>query len=122
MLELTETYSWDRENFKEAYKKVVQEDFINHYVRQEKWNRSKKFCAKMFCEHDADIFRCSLFVFNKIGDLISKNKLFEEKPDEFYFNSRIGNIKWINNTTVAHLSKDGHELARFDVGDLMASK
>lgn len=119
LLELADLYSWNKENFKVAYEKVRNEDYVNHYVHQEKWNRSKSMQARVFCEHEAEVFICSLVIVNKLGELISKKTLFKEKPEEFYFNGRLGSIKWINNTTLAHLSKDKHELARFDFGDLM---
>ena len=96
LLELADIYEWDKKKFHEAYIKVKHDDFINHYFHNEKWNRTKKLCAKVFCEHESNVFRCTLLVIDKDGSVILKRVLFEEKPDEFFFNSKLVNVKWID--------------------------
>jgi len=105
LLELADIYEWDKEKFHRAYLKVKQDDFINHYYYKEKWNRTKSLCAKVFCEHESNVFRCSLLVVDKEGSVILKRLLFEEKPDEFFFNSKLVNVKWLDKGKLQLINK-----------------
>jgi hypothetical protein len=105
VLKLAEIYSWDTEPFANAYNAVKNESYINHYTHKEKWNSSRDLCAKIWCEHEASIFRCSLIVENKDKDIIMSTVLFTEKPDEFFFNNRLGNIKWLDRRKLQFFTK-----------------
>lgn len=97
LLELADKYEWNKDNFTEAYKAVVASEFVNHYVHQAKWNRSRNLQARVVCEHEPEVFRGSLVIVDKSNKVVFQQILFEEIPDEFFFNGRLGKISWLNN-------------------------
>lgn len=97
VLELAEKYDWPTNQLVQAYEDVIAANFVNHYVHQTKWNRSKNLQARIFCEHEPEIFRGSLVIIDKSNQVVLREVLFEEQPDEFFFNSRLGKIYWLNN-------------------------
>lgn len=109
LLELSNIYKWDNAKFNDACTKVRDDKFINSYIYSEKWNRSKSLSAKIFCEHDTDAFKCSLLVFDKAGTVILNKHLFEEKPDEFLFNSKLLKVKWLDKRKLHIFNKNHSE-------------
>lgn len=120
LMSLCEMEGWPKGPFHEAYDKVIQENFVNTYTIKRKLSRNKKLSAELIGDHDEKAFDCSIVIKNSDGKELINEHLFSEEPDEFLFNTRIGDVKWINKTTVIHQSKDKQELARFEIGDLMA--
>lgn len=117
LLELCERFDWCKAAFKKAYELVVQEDFLNTYSIKEKANRSKTLSAELHCNHKVDAFDCFIRVKDQSDNEVCKELLFSEEPDEFIFNGRIGDIRWLSNSTLVHLKKDKTELARFEFSD-----
>ena len=121
LMSLCEIYGWPKDTFQDAYEMVIREDFVNTYIIKRKLNRSKKLSAELIGDHNEKTFDCSLVIKNDDGIELLNKHLFSEEPDEFVFNSRIGDIKWINSTTVVRQSsKDRQELDRFDMADVLA--
>lgn len=118
LMSLCEMKGWPKEPFHEAYEKVIQENFVNKYTIKRKLSRNKKLSAELIGDHDEKAFHCSIVIKNNDGKELLNELLFSEEPDEFLFNTRIGDVKWINKTIVVHQSKDKQELARFDIGNL----
>ncbi|WMS86695.1 hypothetical protein [Pleionea litopenaei] len=119
LMPLCEMEGWPKAPFHEAYEKVIRENFVNTYTIKKKLSRNKKLSAELIGDHDEKAFNCSIVIKNSDGKELLNEHLFTEEPDEFLFNSRIGDVKWINKTTVVHQSKDKQKLARFDIGDLI---
>lgn len=120
LMSLCEMEGWPKGPIHEAYEKVIQENFVNTYTIKGKLSRNKKLSAELIGDHDEKMFECSIVIKNSDGKELLREHLFSEEPDEFLFNTRIGDVKWINKTTVVRQSKDKQELARFDIGDLIA--
>lgn len=120
LMTLCEMEGWPKDPFHEAYEKVIRENFVNTYTIKSKLSRNKKLSAELIGHHDEKAFDCSIVIKNSDGKELLNEHLFTEEPDEFLFNSRIGDVKWINKTTVVHQSKDKQELARFDIEDVIA--
>ncbi|ESP94253.1 hypothetical protein [Pseudoalteromonas luteoviolacea] len=99
----------------DAHDSVVKDKFENIYTIKRKQNRSKTFEARMIADHNETIFGCFLSVYDKDGNLLVKERLFYEEPDEYLFNSRIGDIKWLDNSTIVYTSNTKQELARFSL-------
>ncbi|WP_340677927.1 hypothetical protein [Paraglaciecola sp.] len=121
LMSLCEMHGWPKATFHEAYEMVIRENFVNTYSIKRKLSRNKKLSAELIGEHDEKAFDCSLVIKNSDSKVLLNEHLFSEEPDEFLFNSRVGDINWISKTTVVHQSKDKQELARFDIGDLIAN-
>ncbi|GAB5378711.1 MAG: hypothetical protein Alis3KO_03550 [Aliiglaciecola sp.] len=113
LLELCEKNSWNNEPFERAYKEVVNDGLINSYIRDKKFNRGRDLCASIKCEHETDVFRCFLQVNDKVGNEVFLEELFTSEPDEFFFNSKLGKLKWTDRDTVTVIGKDKSELNRF---------
>ena len=62
--------------------------------------------AELVVSHDEEIFNCFIVIKDKDGRALIKEHLFSEEPDEFIFNARIGDIRWVDKTTVRYQSKD----------------
>jgi len=120
LVSLCEIKGWPEAPFHDAYEKVIQENFVNTYTIKRKLSRNKELSAELIGDHDEKAFDCSIVIKNNDGKELFSEHLFSEEPDEFLFNARIGDVKWINKTTVVHQSKDKQELARFNIGDLIA--
>lgn len=120
LMSLCDMKGWPKAPFYEAYEKVIRENFVNTYAIKRKLSRNKKLSAELVCDHNENVFDCSLVIKSSDGKELLNEHLFSEEPDEFLFNCRIGDVKWINNTTVVHQSKDKQELTRFYIGDLIS--
>lgn len=107
LLELATQYSWSENHFTEAYQKVVAADLVNHYAQQVKWNRARNLQASIFCEHEPEFFRGSLVIVDKSNQVVLQEVLFEEEPDEFFFNSRLGKLSWLHNGALRFANNQG---------------
>jgi hypothetical protein len=115
LLELCEKFGWPKEPFEEAYNLVLCENFVNHYCFKKKNSKNRKMIAELECRHESTKFDCLLNVKDKEGNQIFSKLLFTEEPDEYLFNSLLGDIKWIDNETLAALKKDRSEIERFKI-------
>lgn len=114
LLQLCDIYDWPHHNFKKAYEAVLKENFVNVYSIKKKNNRNKTLCAELVCNHNSVSFDCYILVKDKLGKDVHYELLFSEEPDEFIFNGRIGDIRWLSNNTLVHLGKDKTELKRIE--------
>lgn len=114
LIQLCEQFGWPKAHFDKAYEQVVQDDFSNIYSVKKKNNRKKTLFAELLCDHNADSFDCFIKVKDKSGKEMLNRLLFSEEPDEFMFNERVGDIKWLPNDILVHLKKDKTELERFE--------
>lgn len=112
LIELCDKHGWPKEPFIEAYNLVLKDEFINVYEFKKKNSRNRKLVAKLECNHNSTSFDCFLKVVDKSGEEICSKLLFSEEPDEFIFNSLLGDVKWIDDETVAVLKKDKSEVER----------
>ena len=115
LIELCEIFDWPKKPFKEAYEKVLEENFINTYIQKRKSSPNRKLIAEIECHHESAKFDCYLKIKNKEGKEVFAKLLFSEEPDEFLFNGRIGDVKWLSNDTLIHINRDKMELERFEL-------
>lgn len=115
LIELCDMFDWSKSGFSEAYEIVVKENFFNNYNFKRKMNRNRKLVAEIICNHGPAKFDCNLLVKTKEGKELFTKLLFSEEPDEFLFNSLLGDIKWIDNETLAVLKKDRSEVERIQI-------
>jgi len=114
LIQLCDQFGWPKHSFDNAYENVIREDFSNIYSVIKKNNRKKTLFADLLCDHNENFFDCFVRVKDKSGKEVLNRLLFSEEPDEFMFNERIGNIKWLNNETLLYLKKDKTILERFE--------
>ena len=114
LMHLCELFGWSKDNFDKAFESVVKENFLNTYSIKKKNNRKKTLIAELVCSHDSDSFDCVVKIKDRLNREIYSKLLFSEEPDEFMFNPRIGDIKWLSDGTLVYLKKDKTELERFE--------
>jgi len=112
LLELCEKLSWPSKPFKQAYDAVYQDKFVNIYDFKKKNSRNRKLIAKLECHHGTESFDCYVKVEDKSGSEILKKLVFSSEPDEFIFNSLLGDLKWVDDETLSILRKNRSEIER----------
>lgn len=98
---------WDKSIFNEAYNSVISEDYDNKWVwKKQKNSPNRKYIAKVFCEHG--IYSCdiSIIITDKNEQIIKKEMVIREKPDEWMFGKYFGDLRWISNNEVVLIEKD----------------
>ncbi|MCC2614637.1 hypothetical protein LJ739_00095 [Aestuariibacter halophilus] len=116
LLSLCEANGWAKEPFEKARSSVIEERFLNSYEVSRKNNPNRSMVASLNAEHTAEAFRLDIIVTDKSGKEIYKNTVLSEEPDEFFFNGRIGRIRWESSNVLNYIAKDKSilETIRFD--------
>jgi hypothetical protein len=92
---------WDRNAFDEAYKKVIEVDYVNEwYYKKALRSPTKEYKAAVFCEHKKDVFDITIIIMNKKGEEIKRKKVLSLPPREVVFDYYLGKLKWISDDTV----------------------
>ncbi|TFB12913.1 hypothetical protein E3U55_16920 [Filobacillus milosensis] len=105
---IVDNNGWDPSLFDEAYQKVIDCNYENHWVWQKpKKSPDRKHNAQVYCEHDIDKFTAHFIIKDNTGEVIKAEKIIEECPNEWYFHSYFGQLKWITSKEVALINKDG---------------
>jgi len=115
LIELCEIEDWTKDNFKNAYDSVIREEFVNIYTIKKKKSRDRQLSAMLIGDHNEKSFDCYLKVDDKNGLEVFNKLMFSETPDEFLFNGRIGDIKWLPNRVLVRTGKNKIEIERFDL-------
>lgn len=111
MSQVIDKEGWNRTVFDEAYNTIVTENYANKWVwKKQKSNPSRKYIAKVLCEHN--IYSCDInvIIMDKNSQIIKKEVVVSEIPDELKFANYFGELKWISNSEVVLVGKNGsHE-------------
>ena len=81
-LSLSDEYGWDKTIFKNAYKKVLESDFIFHIDCQTKQSKDKKTIANLVIKKTETI--TSVYVKIQNGSSLITRKLFDKKNQYWY--------------------------------------
>ncbi|MDP4147003.1 MAG: hypothetical protein Q8936_21435 [Bacillota bacterium] len=107
--QLIEKEGWDKEIFDEAYNRIVSENYVNKWAwKKQKNNPSRKYIAKVSCEHGIHSFDISIVIMDKNNNIIKEETVVREKPDEWMFGRYFGDLKWISNNEVVLVDKEGN--------------
>lgn len=107
--EILKIEGWDETIFESAYNRVVSENYVNKWIwKKQKNNPVRQYIAKVLCEHD--IYSCdiSILITDKKEQVIKREIVVKEKPDEWMFAKYFGDLKWISNKEVSLVSKEGN--------------
>ncbi|MCX7914579.1 MAG: hypothetical protein N2511_08345 [Thermodesulfovibrionales bacterium] len=65
--------------------------------------------AKVLCEHG--IYSCdiSIIIVDMKEQVVKKELVIKEKPDEWMFSKYFGDLKWISNNEVVLIGKNGNQ-------------
>jgi hypothetical protein len=107
---VVEKECWDGVVFDNAYERVISEDYLNRWIwKKQKHSPSRKYIAKILCDHG--IYSCdiSIIVTDKKEQIVKKELVIREKPDEWMFAKYFGDLKWISTNNVALIDKAGNQ-------------
>lgn len=101
---------WDRKAFDEAYKKVIEAEYINEwYWKKALRSPTKEYKAAVFCEHKKDVFDITIIITNKKNYEVKRKKVLSLHPEELVFDSYLGKLKWISDDTVVLMNRFENE-------------
>jgi len=110
--QIVEKEGWDKTIFDNAYNKVISENYINKWIwKKQKYNPTRKYIAKVLCEHGIHSCDISVIIMDKKEQIIRKELIISEKPDEWMFAKYFGDLKWISTNEVALIGKSGDQQA-----------
>lgn len=104
---ISEHHGWPTAEITEAFKKADQDQLVNEWRFQPKWNPSRKLRAHVRCAHELQSFRAWLCVEGRDGNLIAEQHLFDATPEEFCFVPRLGTVRWTDKSTVQLVDRSG---------------
>lgn len=117
--QIIEKEGWDKTIFDETYNRIISENYINTWIwKKRKHNPTRKYIAKVFCDHD--IYSCDIgiIITDKNEQIIKKQVVVREKPDEWMFGKHFGDLKWISNNEVVLIGKGGHSQFSIKIEEL----
>lgn len=108
MTQVIEKEGWDKTLFDDAYNTVISENYTNKWIwKKQKNNPSRKYIAKVLCEHNIYTCDISILIMDKNNQVIKRELIVSEKPDEWKFGDYFGDLKWTSNDEVILISKRG---------------
>jgi hypothetical protein len=108
ILHIIEKEGWDKTIFDEAYNRIISENYINTWIwKKQKNSANRKYIAKVFCDHGIYSSDIGVIITDKNGQIIKKEVVVREKPDEWAFGKYFGDLKWVSNNEVVLIDKGG---------------
>lgn len=104
---VSEHHSWPTAEITEAFRKAEQDQLVNEWRFQPKWNPSRKLRAFVRCAHELQEFRAWMCVEDRNGKLVAEQHLFDETPEEFCYFPRLGTVRWTDKATVRLNDRSG---------------
>ena len=101
VLQVANHFSWEISIFNQVYKEIIDRDYVNEYTVRQKASPDRKHKAELFCQHDIDFVKISMIIrIRKTNDIIKSELLIKDRPNEFIFVPKLGEIKWISNSEI----------------------
>lgn len=101
ILQVANHYSWDISILNRVSKEVIDRNYVNEYSLKQKASPDRKHKAEIFCQHDIDFITISMIIRERKSNEIIKNELlFKDRPNEFSFVQKLGDLKWISNSEI----------------------
>ena len=100
LLEVAAIQRWDNAPFHEAYKCVLEGNFVNYLT----WHKpvsspDRKYKAQVCCNYDSDKAELFLVVTHR-KKVTSKTSVTTVKPGDVWIRCAIGKLEWLSNTEV----------------------
>lgn len=98
---------WDKSSFEEVYNKIIEQDYKNYWIWGKKIKSpSKLYSAEVYLEHEVKNIEIYIIIRNKQGDLIKKQLVITELPDEYAYVKHLGKIIWLSDNEVQLINRD----------------
>lgn len=90
-------YGWDKSFFEKAYKKVLENNFIDCQESLRKFSKDKKHQASLLFDKNGKSSVISVLFRDNVGELVSTVELFKSYHDSWFHERLTKNYKWFNN-------------------------
>lgn len=98
----------DSEPFTSTFNKIIDANYENVWLwKKPKTSPNRKHKAQILLEHEVEKIDISAIISNRQGEEITRKLLVTERPDEWFYKKYLGELKWLDNETVALISKRG---------------
>lgn len=99
---------WPQEPFRQAIERARVLGLVNEYVwRKPLHAPTRKMTAEILEQHDVQACDISMIIRDRSGQILRREVLISELPDEFFFYWHLGALKWQSATRVALTNRDG---------------
>lgn len=110
LLALAERYCWGRQEFEQAYQKVLSEKIkLVRTWNKPKLNKSRTMKAQLIYDFDIDGIQVVISVRNMQEIELTRSVVANLPPFDYLLTPMLGKIKWETDSIVVLLSKDGRE-------------
>ena len=107
---LAEKEKLDYKQFVVVYNQILELNYLNKWV----WKKSikspnKAFSAEVVVSHDVENVRLTILIKDRSGNVIKAQELLTDLPDEYAYSMHLGNLSWLDETTVTLKNKIGDQ-------------
>lgn len=103
-----EEKGWNVSSFYQARDQVRYRRYVNEWIWKSPIpNKSKKFTAEVLVEHEVTQARISVRFRDNDQAVVGVKHLVSDEPNEFIFDAYLGQLRWLNESTVELISRDG---------------
>lgn len=112
ILQLAFEYNWNTSPFQHCFSSVEKDEFQYIWqLKRTKKSRDRKLSASIICHHDIDQFVATLIIQDSNAKELKREVIFTEVPNEFAFEGKLGDFKWLSNTEIEVCAKDKQVLS-----------
>lgn len=108
---ISEHHRWPTAEIIEAFEKAEQDQLVNEWRFQPKWNPSRNLRAYVRCAHEIQSFQARMCVEDRNGNVVAEQHLFDETPEETCYFARLGTVRWVDKLTVRLNDRSGEPVA-----------
>jgi hypothetical protein len=108
---VSEHHDWPTAEIIEAFEKAQQDQLVNEWRFQPKWNPSRNLRAYVRCAHELQRFQAWMCVEDRDGNVVAEQHLFDETPEEYCYFPRLGAVRWTDKSTVRLNDRSGESVA-----------
>jgi hypothetical protein len=83
---------WDLEPFRRVYGLIRDSNYKNEWTWRKLSSPDRTYTAEIMCNHGVDAIDIFLLITNPGGDVVSKQLIVSELPDEFAYARHLGKI------------------------------
>ena len=107
---VADSKKWDIEPFEKVYEQIIEANYVSEWVwKKPKQSPDRKHKAKLFLQHELDEITMSIIVTDNKGNELKRETIITEQPDEWEYSGHLGELKWLDNETVALFHKYNNE-------------
>ncbi|QUI23997.1 hypothetical protein HZI73_17585 [Vallitalea pronyensis] len=101
---------WNTSPFEEVYAEMIKLQYNNHWTWRKKIkNQNRLYTAEVYLEHEIKDIKIYIIIRDKQGDIVKKQLVISELPDEYAYVKHLGKLTWLSNSEVQLVNKNSTE-------------